>query len=122
MSGKGFIGEGDDPGGFDESTEAKASAPLPLIGLAVDYWISPRWIAIADGQYFALSLSDDVFDYSGSLTNLRIATEYVPYRGLGLGVAVNWFKIDVDVEDPDWFGRIEYEYWGPQLYLTYRFK
>jgi hypothetical protein len=121
IEGKGFIGE-EDVREFDEKADAKASAPLPLLGLGFDYWFTPRWLAKADGQYFYLSLSDDVFDYSGSLSNLRIATEYVPYRGLGLGVAVNWFKMDVDVEDPDWYGRLEYEYWGPQLYLSYRFR
>ena len=122
VEGKGFVGDSGDAREFDETAKAKASAPLPLLGLNLDYWISPRWVVTANGQYFALSLKDDVFDYSGSITNLRAATEYVPYRALGLGVAINWFRMDVDVEDPDWFGRLEYKYWGPQLYVTYRFR
>jgi hypothetical protein len=122
VNGKGFLGEGGEVNEFDDSAKASASAPLPLLGLGVDYWITPRWLAIADGQYFQLSLSDDTFDYKGSLTNIRIATEYVPYKGLGIGIAYNWFAMDVDVEDNKWYGRLEYEYYGPQIYATYRFK
>ncbi len=86
---------------------------MPLFGLAVDYWVTPRWLLIANGQYFALSLSDKVSDYSGALTNLRAATEYVPYAGLGLGIAYNWFAMDVDVNGPDWKGRLDYQYKRP---------
>lgn len=122
INGKLFAEGVEDQPTFDESTNAKASAPLPLLGLAVDYWITPRWLMIADAQYFALSLSDNVSDYSGALTNLRVATEYVPYAGLGLGIAYNWFAMDVDVSGSDWKGRLDYEYQGPQIYATYRFR
>lgn len=122
ISGKAFAEGVEGELTFDESRKAKASAPLPLFGLAVDYWVTPRWLLIANGQYFALSLSDKVSDYSGALTNLRAATEYVPYAGLGLGIAYNWFAMDVDVNGPDWKGRLDYQYSGPQIYATYRFK
>ena len=32
------------------------------------------------------------------LTNLRLSTEYWILKNIGLGTAINWFALDVDVE------------------------
>jgi len=45
----------------------KASAPLPLIGFAYEYRFSDRWTAGVMAQAFYLELSDNTFDYSGSV-------------------------------------------------------
>ncbi|MCU7921120.1 MAG: hypothetical protein KZQ88_00280, partial [Candidatus Thiodiazotropha sp. (ex Dulcina madagascariensis)] len=99
---------------------AKTNAPLPLIGLRYDYHISPQWSVNAMGEIFALDLSDDTFAFSGSLYNVRLGTEYWIRNNLGVGAAVNAFGVDVDVEDSDWKGALNYRYWGPQIYLTIR--
>lgn len=42
-------------------------------------------------------------------------------NNVGLGLALNWFKLDVDLDDSEWDGSANYEYWGPQIYVTVRF-
>ena len=100
---------------------AKADAPLPLFGLRFDYYITPRWSAGAHGEALALEFDDDTFSFSGRAVNVRLSTEYWIWNHFGVGAAVNWFNVDLDVDDSDWRGEFEYDYFGPQLYLTARF-
>jgi hypothetical protein len=101
----------------DAEVSAKANAPLPLIGLGFDYFFTPKWTAGIEFQAFSLDLGD----LSGSLVNATINTEYWFFNNVGAGAALNWFGLDVDVEDNNWRGALEYRYWGPQVYLTVRF-
>ena len=100
---------------------ASASVPLPLIGLLFDYHFTPNWSAGLHGEVFALNIDEDTFGFSGTLINLRLSTEYWFFNNVALGAAVNWFSLDVDVDNGDWRGRLEYQYWGPQIYLAMRF-
>jgi hypothetical protein len=43
------------------------------------------------------------------------------YNNFGVGVAVNYFSLDVEVDDSEWKGTFDYEYFGPQIYLAARF-
>jgi hypothetical protein len=43
------------------------------------------------------------------------------FNHVGLGVAVNWFKLDVELDESEWEGFLDYDYWGPQIYATIRF-
>ena len=103
------------------SVDADAKGPLPLVGVDYRYNISDKWTAGAGLEYFAIKLDDDLTAYQGSLYNVRISTEYWPWNNVGLGAAINAFGLDVDVEDDEWKGAIDYDYWGPQLYLRARF-
>jgi hypothetical protein len=40
---------------------------------------------------------------------------------MGLGEALNWFKLDIDLDDGDRKGSVDYAYWRPQIYATIRF-
>ena len=53
--------------------------------------------------------------------DLGLSTEYWLFNHVGLGLAVNWFKPDVDLDESDWNGSVDYEYWGPQIYAKVRF-
>jgi hypothetical protein len=106
---------------LNDSVSVDANAPMPLLGLFFDYHFTPKWSVGFHGQFFALDLNDDTFSFSGTVTNLRLSTEYWVFNHVGLGVAVNWFKLDVDLDDSDWKGSVDYEYWGPQIYATIRF-
>ena len=105
----------------DFSVSADANAPMPLLGLFFDYHFTPKWSAGLHGQFFALDLDDDTFSFSGSVTNLRLSTEYWVLNNIGLGVAVDWFKLDVDLDDSDWKGSVDYEYWGPRFMQPFGF-
>lgn len=106
---------------WEGEIDAKADAPLPLIGGGYDYYITDRWKAGIGAQAFYIKIDDENFAFEGSLFNLNLATEYYLFNNVGIGVALSYFKLDVDVDDSDWRGKLEYEYWGPSAYLKVRF-
>ncbi len=117
VSGSASLGDKD----LDATVSADASVPLPLIGLLFDYHFTPKWSAGLHGEAFWLNIDADTFGFSGTLFNVRASTEYWFFNNVGLGAAVNWFSLDVDVDDGDWRGILEYQYWGPQVYAVVRF-
>ncbi len=108
-------------GEVDGEVNAKAQAPLPLFGIDYEYHASKRWTHGIHAEFFSLDLEDTDFGFSGTIFNIRASTEYWFYNQFGVGFAVNWFSMDVDVNDSDWRGRIDYEYLGPQVYANMRF-
>ncbi len=117
VSGSASLGDKDP----DANVSADASVPLPLIGLLFDYHFTPKWSAGLHGEVFWLNIDADSFGFSGTLINLRLSTEYWFFNNVGLGAAINWFSLDVDVNDGDWRGILDYQYWGPQVYAAVRF-
>ena len=105
----------------DANVSADAVAPMPLIGLKFDYHFTPKWTVGTHGEIFFLDISDNTFVFSGTVTNLRLHTEYWFFNNFGLGAAITWFALDVEVDDSDWNGKINYQYWGPQVYANIRF-
>ena len=102
-------------------TSADVNVPLPVIGFAYEYRFTERWTAGALAQAFYLKVSSSSLDFSGSLLNLGVKTEYWLFKNVGIGAAVNYFNLDVDVEDSDWKGALDYQYFGPQVYVSVRF-
>ena len=104
-----------------DSVSVDADAPMPLIGLSFDYYISNRWHVNLLGEAFALEIDAGDLNFQGSIFNTRLGTEYWIWKNVGVGAAINWFAMNVDVDDSSWNGNLEYDYWGPQAYLTARF-
>ena len=99
--------------------QAKANGPLPLLGLNWEqtYGQSRRWRSVVSAQLFDI----DFDAFNGKFSNIRVAGEYHLSRHFLLGLAYNWFAMDVKVEDDAWRGRLEWEYQGVQLYGSLRF-
>jgi hypothetical protein len=102
---------------LDHEVTAKADIPMPLFGLAFNYHFTNRWTVGLHGEAFALSIGD----YSGSLLNLSARTEYWFFNHFGAGLALNGFRLDLEVDKDKWRGELEYKYWGPQIYIAARF-
>lgn len=115
----GYASAGSTP--VDADASADANVPLPVIGFSYEYRFTERWTAGAMAQAFYLKASGSSLDFSGSLLNLGVKTEYWLFKNVGIGAAVNYFNLDVDVEDSDWKGALEYKYFGPQIYVSVRF-
>jgi len=96
---------------------AKADAPLPLIGLRYDHHFSRRWSMGLHGAYFKLKFGN----VEGDVWSARAEAEYRFAKHFGLGLAVEGFGLDIDSSGSSWQGAINYDYWGPQLYLKARF-
>ena len=96
---------------------ADFNGPLPYLKLAFEYYITPKWLAIIKGGFFALSVGD----VEGTLLNLGAKIEYQITRTFGLGLGYDGFRMDVDFDDGDLRSEIEYKYHGIQAYGTLRF-
>ena len=105
----------------DGNVSASANAPMPLFGLEYEHYFNSRWTMAIHGEIFGIDLSDDTFAFSGMITNLSVNTIYYFIDNVGAGVALNWFTIDIDIKDDDWNGGFDYEYLGPQFFVTARF-
>ena len=53
--------------------------------------------------------------------NVKLATEYYVWNNFAVGASLQYFKLDVDLDDSDWAGSLDYEYWGPTAYISVRF-
>ena len=93
--------------------------PLPLIGLAFEYYITPKWMMTLKGGYFQLTIND----YKGRIANLGASVEYQFTKTFGLGLGYDGFALKLEAEDSNSndFASIEYKYHGVQLYGILRF-
>jgi len=98
-----------------ESTDF--NGPLPHLGLAFEYYITPKWLVIAKGSYFQL----DINDIDGKLTNLGAKLEYQFTKAFGLGIGYDYFRLDVTATDGELRSDIVYNYQGVQAYGILRF-
>ena len=115
LSAKAEISGGALEGDLKES--ASVGAPLPVIGLR-GMWVLPHDFVIdATAQFFALSIDQ----YDGHLTDYKVTLTWQPKKWLGIGVGYNQFGVDVDVDDGDFKGSLDWTYRGPMLFYSATF-
>jgi hypothetical protein len=95
------------------SEDEDGVAPIPLLGLEGSFAINDRWAIDARAQYLGVRISGVV----GSIKDVRLGGSYQfnPHVAVGLGYRL--FDIDVENEDGDNPGRVEYRLDGPMLYV-----
>jgi len=100
-----------------ESSEADLNAPLPVIGADGRYQLLD-WLYVSGRvQYFSLNYRQ----YDGTIIDSRVALEAWPFDWLGVGLGYAGFDLDFSVDDKNWFGKLDYTYEGPQLFLIAEF-
>jgi hypothetical protein len=109
----------DDVGG-----DVSEQAPLPMLGLGVEWEFARGFMLRARGQYLAISISDTI---DGSWGEAAAAVEWYPFesaRQFGIGAGYNYADIDVKIR----FGEVlrrdfeyKYEFRGPVLYAVLSF-
>lgn len=103
------------------SSDHSADLPLPLIGLRYDHHFSDTWSAGVAASYFTIEFGSSTLDADGSLYNGRAYAEYRFQGRYGAGLALDYFKLDVEASKSSLQGEYVYDYWGPVLYFTARF-
>jgi len=106
---------------LDLETDHSADLPLPLLGLRYDRHFSDSWSAGVSASYFSIEFGEGTLDAKGSLYYARAYAEYRFQGRYGAGIAVDAFRLDLDASKNRFTGSYDYDYWGPQLYLTARF-
>jgi len=109
------------PGSGSRETAVTANIPLPLFGVRYEHNFSERWSAGASAAAFALSFGEDTTGFKGSIISARLQGEYRMTKNLGLGAALDTFKVNTKADKDNWHGGFDYYYWGPQIYLTARY-
>lgn len=106
----------DDQIGLEES--AKATAPLPTIGVNGHVLLGKKWRFYGTLGVFALSYDA----YDGALTSLSGGFIHQTFKNVGFGVGYYGFHVGIDSEDEGLLGRVRYGYNGAVAYLNLRFR
>lgn len=104
------------------SEDADVVAPLPTFGGSFDYAFNEKWVFTSLLGVFAIELDlGDDSEFVGEIVQLNVGVAYKAFKNVGLALQYNYFRVDVDVEDPDWMGFLKYEYRGPVLAVVVYF-
>ena len=98
--------------------ETKATAPLPVVGLSLDTFVTPRWTisAFAEGLYLKV---DNV---TGRVGYIGLSTDYMLARNFGVGLGFTSVATGADVEDSSGFrGAFEWRSKSAFAYVQLRF-
>jgi hypothetical protein len=110
-----------DDGSFEASSSANADLPLPLFGVRYERHFSPSWSAGISASFFSIEFGESELDAKGSLANARLYGEYHFADRYSAGLALDAFKLSLDMDKTRWQGEYDYRYWGPQIYMSVRF-
>jgi hypothetical protein len=85
--------------GFDStnpprSIQSNTTAPLPMVGIGLDTFITPRWTVSTFFEGLALKVGDT----KGSVTYIGMSTDYMLTRHFGLGLGVSAVHVGADVD------------------------
>jgi hypothetical protein len=92
--------------------DAKTTAPVPMFGLALDTFLTPRWTISA----FVEGLKLNIGDVAGSLGYIGVSTDYMLTRHLGLGLGMTSTHMRADVTQPEFSGSFD---WRATSYFAY---
>jgi hypothetical protein len=95
-------------------SEAETSQPLPNIGIWYMYSPSQRWLIDTRVDFMSASIDD----YDGTLWNANIGVNFQVSRHFGIGLAYQYFDVELNVDKSDWQGEANFRYSGPILSLT----
>ena len=94
---------------------ASASVPLPNLGIWYMHSWSPKWVVTTRLDWLDLSIEE----FSGRMYHLSAGVNYRMSDHFGIGLAVNAFRLDVQVDGTDWRGGLLQEQIGPRLNVTW---
>jgi len=93
---------------------ASNNAPLPNIGAWYMYSPARRWLITSRVDFMAASIGD----YDGTLWNGNIGVNYQAGKHFGIGLAYQYFSINVKVDKLDWQGKVNLKHHGPIVSVT----
>ena len=96
--------------------DASAGVPLPNLGIWYSYSWSPKWILITRFDWLDVTIEE----ISGSLYDASVGFNYQMSDHFGIGLAINYFKLDVSMRDEDWKNAlIDTSQTGPRINITW---
>ncbi len=101
----------------DYQANQRIIAPLPLLGLSVDYEIVPQWRVRAAARYFDITVND----VEGRILSLNLETEYYFTKHVGAGASITSFDLTVRQDGVVFFNTLTYQYNGLQAFLVLKY-
>jgi hypothetical protein len=98
----------------NETRTAKAGVPLPNLGAWYMFSWSPKWVTTARLDWLDITVDE----YSGTMFNASAGVNYQFSRHVGVGLAMNAFKLEAEQKEPGKNLKLESRQWGPFLSLT----
>lgn len=119
LSGNGYVSIGDDAwsGTIQVTEEESIGLPIPLLGLAAEYHITPKWRAKVGGRYFTLSFDE----WSGHILEATAALEFLFHKNFGIGTGYSYIDIEVERDRESRVSDLNYTYGGVQIYGIWYF-
>ncbi len=104
------------------TSEEDIVAPLPVVGLSLDFAITPKLFIKQSIEVFYLEIGD----FKGSISSFTIACEYDFWKNVGFGLGYDVFDLKLeangsDYPNIDFIGKVEFEYSGLLLYTKIYF-
>lgn len=99
------------------AVDESLTAPLPVLGLRLDYTIHPNWHLLFDLETFYLELDNSI---RGSLDDFQVALEYRP-GAVFFGLGASRLAVDLKAEDDDLRWNVADLNRGVQAYVGVRF-
>jgi hypothetical protein len=97
--------------------DRKATAPVPVLGAGISYYVDPRWTVSAFGEGLKIKNGD----LDGWMLNAGVSTDYMLSRHFGVGIGYNVTSFRMDVEQSDFNGRVTWTTQGLTAYGQLRF-
>ncbi len=105
----------------NSQTAFSVTAPLPAIGFRTYYAVTPKFYIIQNLELFYMSVGS----FTGSMTDLSLKAEYMPWNHFGLGAGLNSYRLEITKTGPDTYldfeGTIQTGYTGLMFYVKYFF-
>lgn len=92
--------------------DAKSTAPLPMLGISLDTFITPRWTISAFFEGLMLKIGD----VRGRISYLGMSTDYMLTRHFGLGAGISGVNVGADVTKDDFAGSFD---WRTTSFFAY---
>ena len=99
------------------NVDRDTTAPLPLIGLSADFFLTPRWTVSAFGQ----GMKFKVGDVDGSAYYAGVSTDYMLTRNWGVGIGYQVADVEADITKSSYNGRLAWRMDGYFAYVQARF-
>lgn len=105
-------------GGTIDIVERRArTVPLPNVGIYVNHSLDKTFGLHGKVDFFSLRIGD----YKGRLIDAQAGVSARVARNVGLGLAYRYVDYDLEVDKPDWGGKLEYQYHGPLAFVEVAF-
>jgi hypothetical protein len=96
------------------SKTSNLPAPLPVIGIRAGWVVAPKWYLDAQAQFLQIKYEG----YNGYWSDLRAGATWMFSKHFGVGMGYNAFAVHVDVNKPNFDGKLKLGYSGLQAFLT----